>query len=156
LGYIYVESFDGRQRVLKSRLSKNERQDFKKLKSDTQKVKGRNTVNKTSINTSNIINETFDEFSFSEEVKAKIVEWLEYKKEKKQSYKKKGFEAFCRQRMEEVNKYGDRYVIDIIDYSMSQNYSGVFAPKNNNVKGATNEVNSGDNRHSDIEGLIIY
>lgn len=25
-----------------------------------------------------------------------------------------------------------------------------------NQKGATNEVNSGDNRHSDIEGLIIY
>jgi beta-galactosidase GanA len=61
--------------------------------------------------------------------KEKIVEWIEYKKEKKQSYKKKGFEAFCRQRMEEVNKYGDRYVIESIDYSMCQNYSGVFPPK---------------------------
>ena len=129
LGYIYVESFDGRQRVLKSRLSKNERQDFKKLKSATQKVKGRNTVNKTSINTSNIINETLDEFVFSEEVKAKIVEWLEYKKEKKQSYKDRGLRAFCKQRLEEVAKYGDRYVIESIDYSMCQNYSGVFPPK---------------------------
>ena len=101
-------------------------------------------------------NQILDEFVFSEEVKSKIIEWLEYKKEKKQSYKKKGFEAFCKQRMEEVNKYGDRYVIESIDYSMCQNYSGVFPSKTNNTKGATNEVNSGDNRHSDIEGLIIY
>ena len=141
LGYIYVESFDGRQRVLKSRLSKNERQDFKKLKSATQKVKGINTVNKTSINTSNIINETLDEFDFSEEVKAKIIEWLEYKKEKKQSYKDRGLRAFCKQRYEEILKYGDIYVIGMIDYSMCQNYSGVFPPKNN-TKGATNGTDS--------------
>ena len=142
LGYIYVESFDGRQRVLKSRLSKNERQNFKKLKSDTQKVKGSNTNNKTSINTNNIIIQTLDEFEVSEEVKAKIVEWLEYKKEKKQSYKERGLRAFCKQRHDEVSQYGDRYVIDNIDYSMSQNYSGVFAPKTNNTKG----VNDGSNR----------
>jgi DNA-binding PadR family transcriptional regulator len=78
-------------------------------------------------------------FDFSEEVKSKIVEWLEYKKEKKQSYKNRGFSAFCKQRYEEILKYGDKYVIDMIDYSMCQNYSGVFPPKNN-TKGATNEV----------------
>lgn len=70
-----------------------------------------------------------NEYKFSEEVKAKIVEWLEYKKEKKQSYKEKGLRAFCKQRLDEVAKYGDRYVIDMIDYSMCQNYSGVFPPK---------------------------
>lgn len=116
-------------------------------------------IDNTSTNTStNTDNKEIDwsGFDFSEEVKSKIIEWLEYKKEKKQSYKKKGFEAFCKQRMEEVNKYGDRYVIESIDYSMCQNYSGVFPPKNNNAKGATNEVNMGNNRHSDIKGLIVY
>ena len=95
-------------------------------------------------------------FEFSEEVKSKIIEWLEYKKEKKQSYKNRGFSAFCKQRYEEILKYGDRYVIEAIDYSMCQNYSGVFPLKTNNTKGATNEVNSGDNRHSDIKGVIMY
>ena len=93
-------------------------------------------------------------FDFSEEVKSKIIEWLEYKKEKKQSYKNRGFSAFCKQRYEEILKYGDRYVIEAIDYSMCQNYSGVFPPKNN-TKGATNEVNSGDTKHSDIKGIVI-
>lgn len=31
-----------------------------------------------------------------------------------------------------------------------------WCSRNEKKKGATNEVNSGDNRHSDIEGLIIY
>lgn len=38
-GLLYVESFNGRQRILKSRLSKFERQTFKNLKADLQKVK---------------------------------------------------------------------------------------------------------------------
>jgi DNA-binding PadR family transcriptional regulator len=116
-------------------------------------------IDNTSTNTStNTDNKEIDwcGFVFSEEVKSKIIEWLEYKKEKKQSYKHRGFSAFCKQRYEEILKYGDRYVIESIDYSMCQNYSGVFPPKNNNAKGATNEINSGANRHSDIEGLIIY
>jgi hypothetical protein len=87
-------------------------------------------------------NQILDEFEFSEEVKLKFVEWLEYKKEKKQSYKKKGFEAFCKQRMEEVNNYGDRYVIDMIDYSMCQNYSGLYPPKNNAINPITSKSKS--------------
>jgi DNA-binding PadR family transcriptional regulator len=102
-------------------------------------------IDNTSTNTStNTDNKEVDwaEFDFSEEVKLKIVEWLEYKKEKKQSYKKKGFEAFCKQRMEEVNKYGDRYVIDMIDYSMCQNYSGLYPPKNNAINPITSKSKS--------------
>ena len=39
LDYLYVKSFDGRTRVLKSRLSKNERQDLKNLKADIKNLK---------------------------------------------------------------------------------------------------------------------
>lgn len=38
MGFIYVESFNGRRRVLKSRLLKNERQTLKNLKADFKKV----------------------------------------------------------------------------------------------------------------------
>jgi hypothetical protein len=51
LGYIYVKSFDGRQRVLKSRLSNFERQTFKKGKAESQNLKESNTENNTSNNT---------------------------------------------------------------------------------------------------------
>lgn len=45
LDYIYVKSFDGRIRVLKSRLSKNERQTLNNLKADIKKIKHNNIDN---------------------------------------------------------------------------------------------------------------
>lgn len=51
LGYLYVKSFDGRQRELKSRLSNFERQTNKNLKADSQNLKESNTFNKPSNNT---------------------------------------------------------------------------------------------------------
>lgn len=50
-GYIYVKSFDGRLRVLKSCLANFENQSSKKCEADTQNLREINTNNKTSINT---------------------------------------------------------------------------------------------------------
>ena len=52
-GYISVVSFDGRQRILKSRLSNFERQTFKKSKADLQNLKDINTINNTTNKTAN-------------------------------------------------------------------------------------------------------
>ena len=52
LDYLYVQKYDGRQRELKSRLSKIERQTFKNCKADSQKLKESNTKNNPSNNTS--------------------------------------------------------------------------------------------------------
>lgn len=51
LGYLQVQKYDGRQRELKSRLSKFERQTFKNNKADSQNLKESNTGNNTSTNT---------------------------------------------------------------------------------------------------------
>ena len=51
-GYLYVKSFNGRQRILKSRLSNFERQTLKKCKADLQTLKESNTSSNTDINTS--------------------------------------------------------------------------------------------------------
>ena len=53
LGYLYVQSFDGRQRELRSRLVNFTRQDSKKYESDSEKVRQSNTRNKPSNNTTN-------------------------------------------------------------------------------------------------------
>lgn len=50
-GYLYVQSFDGRTRELKSRLSNFERQTVKECKADIKDLKESNTSNNTSINT---------------------------------------------------------------------------------------------------------
>lgn len=44
IGYVYVESFNGRTRILKSRLSKNERQTFKKCEAGFQEIKENNII----------------------------------------------------------------------------------------------------------------
>lgn len=48
LGYLYVKFFDGRSRILKSNLSKFERQTFKNCEADSQNMKHSNTSNKPS------------------------------------------------------------------------------------------------------------
>lgn len=53
LGYLYIKSFDGRQRELKSRLSNFERQDLKNCKADIKNLKESNTYNKTNNKTVN-------------------------------------------------------------------------------------------------------
>lgn len=52
-GYIYVQSFDGRQRVLKSRLSNFERQNIKYCNPAFENVKESNTYKNTKNNTKN-------------------------------------------------------------------------------------------------------
>ena len=52
LGYLYVESFDGRMRILKSRLSNFERQTLKNCMADSQILKESNTGRRTSTKTS--------------------------------------------------------------------------------------------------------
>ena len=55
IGYIYVESFNGRTRILKSRLSKNERQTFNNCEADFQNLLVENN-NKDIIKENNINN----------------------------------------------------------------------------------------------------
>ena len=49
LGYIYEKSFNGRQRILKSRLTKNERQTTIFYKADCEKIEDNNISNNISI-----------------------------------------------------------------------------------------------------------
>ena len=58
--------------------------------------------------------------------------WLAYKKEKRQSYKPRGLEAF-KKKLLKMSGGNPEYAKVIVEYSMGNNYSGLFAPKNNNA-----------------------
>lgn len=66
-----------------------------------------------------------DERSITGKLKETIMEFLEYKKEKKQSYKPRGFKSFLTELQGKVSEYGDQAVIDCINHTMSSNYDGV-------------------------------
>lgn len=99
LGYIYLKSFDGRKRILKSRLSNYERQTLKNLKADFKEFKEininnninynniiaylndkagtnyRSTTNKTQSLIRARINEKFTEEDFYTVIDKKVEEW---------------------------------------------------------------------------------
>ena len=64
-------------------------------------------------------------------MEAVIRKWLEYKKEKRQTYKPRGLEAF-KKRLTGLSG-GDPVIANaIVEQSMANNYAGVFPLKNNN------------------------
>ena len=94
LGYLFIQSFDGRKRELRSNLSNFERQAFRNCKADSQILKESNTYsNKESIN--------IYDFSKKEVVEEFEEIWKEYPK--KQG-KEKALQAFLRARKAGVDK----------------------------------------------------
>ena len=71
LGYIYVENFNGRTRVLKGRLLNIKRQTFKNYKADFKKLKATNIY--TNIDTNNINNKNKEEH---EEIELFDYDWI--------------------------------------------------------------------------------
>ena len=58
--------------------------------------------------------------------------WLAYKKEKHQTYKPRGLEAL-KKKLLQLSNENPEYAKVIVEHSMGNNYSGLYAPKNNGV-----------------------
>ena len=58
--------------------------------------------------------------------------WLAYKKEKRQTYKPRGLEAL-KKKLLQLSSGNPEYAKVIVEYSMGNNYTVLFAPKNNGV-----------------------
>ncbi len=69
------------------------------------------------------------ELPFSEELNTAIEEWFAYKKEKKQTYTAIGKKQLLNRLKEMVGKHNETYVAEVIRYSMSQNWQGIYEPK---------------------------
>lgn len=88
LGYLYVQSFDGRQRELKSSLANLASQPCKKDKAELQNMQESNTSNNTSNNKKKVSKKnSFDEiilnYSQNEETIDLLKEWLKVRKAKR-------------------------------------------------------------------------
>ena len=99
-------------------------------------------INNTNTNT-NSIQEKEDTNIFSKkkysldlsivapEMQEVVETWLEYKKEKKQSYKPSGFSSFYK-RICELSNNNPQIAMAIVEQSKSNNYDGIFPLKTNN------------------------
>ena len=58
--------------------------------------------------------------------------WLAYKKEKRQKYQPRGLAAL-KKKLLKMSGGNPEYAKVIVEHSMGNNYSGLYAPKNNGV-----------------------
>jgi len=68
-------------------------------------------------------------YSFSEELRSKLVEWLQYKTERRENYKETGLKSLLRQVEKNAKQYGDQAICDLIDLSMSGGWKGIAFDK---------------------------
>lgn len=78
---------------------------------------------------SELFKRLLSEHSFSEELRGKLVEWLQYKTERRESYKETGLKSLLRQVENNAKKYGDQEICDLIDLSMSGGWKGIAFDK---------------------------
>ena len=93
-------------------------------------------------------------FGFNEQVEQAILDWLDYKKEKNQSYKPKGLETLLKKLKKDCYENNNQYVIDSITNSITNNYAGIFPPRQfSNSFGRANK-NTIDTSKVDKNGVI--
>ncbi len=104
----------------------------------TGAIKSDSTINKKInkkiyINKKEIYKEKIYDFfkaeKLNKEIADKTLEWLEYKKEKKQSYTDTGLKALLKKIKNSCLTYGESEVVAIIDETMSCNYQGILFDK---------------------------
>lgn len=60
------------------------------------------------------------------ELTAKVEEWIQYKMERKESYKEQGMKSLLRQIENNALTYGDQAICDLIDDSMANGWKGII------------------------------
>lgn len=90
---------------------------------------GKDSIGKDRIgknNNNDAIRDVVISYSLSDVLTDKIFEWLDYKKEKKQTYKPRGLQTLLNKVKDVASVYGDDPVCEVIDKAMMSNYSGFF------------------------------
>ena len=75
------------------------------------------------------VNEYIIKNNYSNDLKDIIISWLDYKLERKENYKEKGFKSLLTQIKNNVDKYSEVQVIEVINECMASNYAGIIFDK---------------------------
>ena len=85
-----------------------------------------NLVSITKYTTDSKLNILLIEKPYSEEFKHSIGEWLQYKSEKRQTYKPMGFKQFLGAIDNNLKKYSENQITDLMHLCMERNYQGLI------------------------------
>lgn len=136
LGYIETASFDGRKRVLKSRLTKSVRQDNEKCKADEQKVKGslnnniaNNKVDYIDKEKPKTVGTLIEGYTDNAELQDALMEFAKMRKMIKKPLTQRAMELL----FNKLDKMAtdDDTKVEILNQSIMNNWQGVFELKEN-------------------------
>lgn len=138
--YYYKVNVENLERVIdfrKSRVNENANsRDYENVNScvnENNSTYKNNDKNENKNNNKSDCAALVDEFFNSEPVKSAIMTWLDHKKQKRQSYTEIGFKKLISKIKKDIDAQGEQYVLDAIDYSLEQNYAGIY-PKPTTAK----------------------
>lgn len=77
--------------------------------------------------------------------------WLAYKKEKRQKYQPRGIAAL-KKKLLKMSNGNPEYAKVIVEHSMGNNYSGLYAPKNNGINSYEQQQRTFDKINSILAG----
>ena len=67
--------------------------------------------------------------NYTNKLKEIIISWLNYKIERNENYKEQGFKSLLTQIKNNVDKFSEERVIEVVNSSMSSNYKGIIWDK---------------------------
>lgn len=108
-----------------------------KEKTESKPIKNRiKTDKETDLKTNNISyflflisNNKYKYIYKNNNIYKSILEWLEYKKERKETYKEKGLESLLKQIDSQCELHGEDNVANLINECMASNYKGIIFDK---------------------------
>lgn len=71
----------------------------------------------------------FTRTTFSDAMIAKVNDWIQYKKERREPYKPMGLKSLVTEIQNNVKRYGEQPVMELIDTCMARNYRGIIFDK---------------------------
>lgn len=107
-------------------------------KNNINKIYNENSIN-------NPLNPPEWEWGFSDKLNSVLLDWLQYKKERKDQYKQKGLEMLVTQIKKKIEIYGEDTVIEAIKNSMANNWKGIIFEKVERGSTDENGTNSSEN-----------
>lgn len=144
LDYIELKSFDGRQRVLRSRVAKSARQSSKKCEADTQNLRHNNIVNnkvdynnkKEKENKSAAFDDIINNYTENETLRTALIEFIKMRKTIRKPVTSHGLELLLTKKGGLVDLSGgnDGIATQIVNQSIELSWTGFYPLKTQKVE----------------------
>lgn len=111
--------------IVRQEIEIRDRDRDKSLEIDTELEKEKKKKGKEKAPAEAVAAPDFSETTFSDTMVEKVEAWLRYKKERREGYKPTGLAALISEIQNNVNRYGEQPVMDLIGSCMASGYRGI-------------------------------